>query len=204
MGGDGPAVGWCVPSLALAWVVALRAFPATWPTPGRIFCASSCAAVAGLCAYGALAAAIGTLFSRHPLVAVLVYLMLVEEGLARRRSCSNLLAIGWHLRNIAELPLPATTFMAVTVPWWGSALFALAVTPGLVALTTIGVDAPSTGPIADPMVSIVARDGALEERRLDVSAGDDDDRLLVVGNAAVRAAARPTAADGSTTSPSAR
>jgi hypothetical protein len=52
----------------------------------------------------------------------------------------NLITVHWHLRNIAELPLPDTAFMALTVPWWGSALFAVAVTPGLVWLTTLGVN----------------------------------------------------------------
>jgi len=135
-----PAVAVVVPSLALAWVVAQLRFSGdmadTWPHLLRV----ELAAVLGLCAYGALAAAIGTLFSRHPLVAVLVYLMLIETLLASAPIVLNLVTIAWHLRNIAELPLPDTAFMAVTVPWWGSALFALAVTPGLVALTTIGVN----------------------------------------------------------------
>jgi ABC-type transport system involved in multi-copper enzyme maturation permease subunit len=135
-----PAILVVVPSLALAWVAAQLRFPAdmadTWPHLLRV----ELAAVAGLCAYGALAAAIGTLFSRHPFVAVLVYMMLIEEGLGSSPLVLNLIAVGWHLRNVAELPLPATTFMALTVPWWGSALWALAVTPGLVFLTTIGVN----------------------------------------------------------------
>lgn len=135
-----PAVAVVVPSLALAWVVAQLRFPAdmadTWPHLLRV----ELAAVAGLCAYGALATAIGTLFSRHPLVAVLVYLMLIEAGLGSSPIVLNLITVHWHLRNIAELPLPDTAFMALTVPWWASAIFAVAVTPGLVALTTLGVN----------------------------------------------------------------
>lgn len=135
-----PAIAVVVPSIAIAWVVAQARFPAdmadTWPHLLRV----ELAAVLGLCAYGALAAAIGTLFSRHPLVAVLVYLMLIEAGLGSAPIVLNLITIGWHLRNIAELPLPDTAFMAVAVPWWGSALAALAVTPGLVFLTNVGVN----------------------------------------------------------------
>jgi len=120
--------------------VAQLRFPAdmadTWPHLLRV----ELAAVAGLCAYAALAAAIGTLFSRHPLVAVLVYIMLIEEGLGSAPIVLNLVTVGWHLRNLAELPLPATTFMALSVPWWGSALATLAVTPGLVWLTCVGVN----------------------------------------------------------------
>lgn len=135
-----PAIAVVVPSIAIAWVVAQIRFPAdmadTWPHLLRV----ELAAVLGLCAYGALASAIGTLFSRHPLVAVLVYLMLIEAGLGSAPIVLNLITIGWHLRNIAELPLPDTAFMAVAVPWWGSALAALVVTPGLVFLTNVGVN----------------------------------------------------------------
>jgi len=134
-----PAIAVVVPSLVIAWVVAQLQFSSdmadTWPHLLRV----ELAAVAGLCAYGALAAAIGTLFSRHPLVAVLVYLMLIEAGLGSAPIVLNLITVHWHLRNIAELPLPDTAFMALTVPWWGSAIFAVAVTPLLVWLTNVGV-----------------------------------------------------------------
>jgi ABC-type transport system involved in multi-copper enzyme maturation permease subunit len=135
-----PSLAVVVPSLAIAWLVAQLRFPAdmadTWPHLLRV----ELAAVAGLCAYGALAAAIGTLFSRHPLVAVLVYLMLIEEGLGSAPIVLNLVTVAWHLRNVADLPLPSTSFMALTVPWWASALAAIAVTPGLVWLTCVGVN----------------------------------------------------------------
>ena len=74
----------------------------TWPHLLRV----ELAAVARLCAYGALAAAIGTLFSRHPFVAVLVYFMLIEAGLGSAPIVLNLITVRWHLRNLAELPLP--------------------------------------------------------------------------------------------------
>jgi ABC-type transport system involved in multi-copper enzyme maturation permease subunit len=129
-----------VPSIAIAWVVAQLRFPAdmadTWPHLLRV----ELAAVAGLCAYSALAAAIGTLFSRQPLVAVLIYLIVVEAGLGSAPIVINLVTIHWHLRNIADLPLPATAFMAVTVPWWASAIVAVVVTPGLIALTNLSVN----------------------------------------------------------------
>ena len=135
-----PAIAVVVPSLALAWVVAHLRFAGdmadTWPHLLRV----ELAAVAGLAAYSALAAAIGTLFSRHPLVAVLVYLLLIEVGLGSAPLVLNLITIAWHLRNVAELPLPDTAFMAVSVPWWGSAIVALALTPALVLLTNVGVN----------------------------------------------------------------
>ena len=115
-----PSMAVVVPSLAIAWVVAQLRFPAdmaeTWPHLLRV----ELAAVAGLCAYGALAAAIGTLFSRHPLVAVLVYLMLIELrarlGADRAQPRHHRLAPAQH-RRAAELP--ATSFMALSVPGVG-------------------------------------------------------------------------------------
>jgi ABC-type transport system involved in multi-copper enzyme maturation permease subunit len=134
-----PAIVVVVPSLALAWVVAQLRFPAdmadTWPHLLRV----ELAAVAGVCAYGALATAIGTLFSRHPLVAVLVF-FLIEAALGSAPIVLNLVTVHWHLRNIAELPLPDTAFLSLTVPWWASAIFAVLVTPALVWLTTLGVN----------------------------------------------------------------
>lgn len=135
-----PAIVVTVPSLVVAWLVAGLRFPAdladTWPHLLRVIVA----AVAGLGAYGALALAIGTLFTRHPVIAVLGYLLLVEAALGSAPIVLNLAAIAWHLRNVADLPLPATTFMAVTVPWWASALVALALTPALALLATLGIN----------------------------------------------------------------
>jgi ABC-type transport system involved in multi-copper enzyme maturation permease subunit len=135
-----PAIALTVPSLVVAWLVAQLRFPAdlatTWPHLLRVILA----AVLGLGAYGALALALGTLFSRHPVVAVLGYLLLVEAALGSAPIVLNLVAIAWHLRNVAELPLPSTNFMAVAVPWWASALVALAVTPALAFLATVAVD----------------------------------------------------------------
>ena len=135
-----PSIAIVVPSLALTWLAAMVRFPGdmadTWTHLLRV----ELAAVVGLCAYGALAAAIGTLFSRHPLVAVLVYFILIEEGLGSAPIVLNLVTVGWHLRNVAELPLPETAFMALSVPWWGSAIVALVIGPVLVWLTCVGVD----------------------------------------------------------------
>jgi len=135
-----PALAVVVPSLVLTWLVAMVRFPSdmadTWPHLLHV----ELAAIAGLCAYAALAAAIGTLFSRHPLVAVLVYLLVIEMVLGSAPIVLNLVTISWHLRNVAELPLPETAFMALSVPWWASAIVALGIGPGLVWLTCVGVN----------------------------------------------------------------
>ena len=91
VGGDaaGDGSSWCRRWRSRGWWRSC-ASPPTWPRAGRTFCASSWRRCLGLCAYAALAAAMGTLFSRHPLVAVLVYLMLVEEGLGSAPIVLNL------------------------------------------------------------------------------------------------------------------
>jgi ABC-2 type transport system permease protein len=134
-----PALVLVVPSLLVTWVVAQLRFPAdmadTWVHLLRV----ELAAVAGLMAFGALAMAIGTMFSRHPIVAVLIYLILVEAGLGSAPIVLNLVTVSWHLRNIAELPLPNTAFFMLQVPWWASVVVALGVTPGLTALANLSV-----------------------------------------------------------------
>lgn len=135
-----PAIAVVLPSLALVWLTAMARFPAdlaeTWPHLLRV----ELAAALGLAAYGALSMTLGTVFSRHPMVAVLGYLILVEAGIGSAPIVLNLIAVAWHLRNVAELPLPDTAFMALHVPFWASALVALAVTPLMTFLSTLAVD----------------------------------------------------------------
>jgi len=135
-----PAIAVVVPSLALAWLLAGLRFPAdlgdSWPHLLRV----ELAAAAGLAAYGALALALGALFSRHPVMAVLGYLLLVEAGLGSAPIVLDVVAIAWHLRNLAELPLPETAFLTLSVPWWVSALVALALTPALTFVAAAVVD----------------------------------------------------------------
>ena len=135
-----PAIAVVVPSLLLAWLVAHVRFPADMATTWLHLLRVELAAVAGLCAFGALAMTLGTVFSRHPIVAVLVYLLAIEAGLGSAPIVLNLVALSWHLRNLAELPLPDTTFMALQVPWWVSALVAVAATPLLTFLSTVAVN----------------------------------------------------------------
>ena len=54
----------------------------------------------------ALSSAIGCLFTRHPFAATCGYLLLVEAGLASAPIVLNLASMSWHLRNMAELPMP--------------------------------------------------------------------------------------------------
>jgi ABC-type transport system involved in multi-copper enzyme maturation permease subunit len=135
-----PLVIVLVPTLLVTWLIALARFPGdmieSWPHLVRV----ELAAVLGLCGFGALALALGTVFSRHPIVAVLGYLGLIELGLSAVPVVLNRLTLTWHLRNLAELPLPATEFAALDVPAWGSAIIAAGVTPLLLWLASLSVN----------------------------------------------------------------
>ena len=108
-----PAIAVVVPSLAIAWLVARAALPGrladTWPHLLRV----ELAAVAGLCAYRRAGGG-----DRHGVLAPsarggAVYLLLIEAGLGSAPIVINFVTVAWHLRNLAELPLPATAFMAL-------------------------------------------------------------------------------------------
>ncbi|HWE28591.1 MAG TPA: ABC transporter permease [Polyangia bacterium] len=129
-----PALAVIVPSIAISWTVANLRFPdyfaSEWPHLLRV----EAAAVLGLAFYGALAATLGSAFSRHPLIVVLLYLVFIEEFLGAAPIVLDMLAASWHLRNLAGLPLPPTQFLVIAVPAWLSALLLAVVTPALLAL----------------------------------------------------------------------
>ena len=134
-----PAMAIIAPSLAISWALSNARFPEDfareWPHLLRV----EAAALIGLGFYGALAVTIGSIFSRHPLIAVLGYLLLIEEALGSAPIVLDLLAGSWHLRNLAQLPLPSTQFLMVGVPAWLSALIVLVVTPLLLILCMLSV-----------------------------------------------------------------
>ena len=137
--GIAPLVIVIVPTLVVAWLIAMARYPSDmidgWPHLLRV----EAAAVLGVCAFGALSLTLGTVFSRHPFVAVVVYLGLIEAGLGSTPVLLNLVAVTWHLRNLADLPLPALRFVSLDVPAWGSALVAAGVTPLFLWLAALGV-----------------------------------------------------------------
>jgi hypothetical protein len=124
-----PSLAVVVPSLALAWLVAHVRDPAdmaeTWPHLGAV----EGAAVAAIAGYGALAILLGTLLSRHPVVAVLGYLVVVEMGLGSTSTIVHLATLSWHVRNLADLPRPSTSMLASELPRWASAVVAFAFAP---------------------------------------------------------------------------
>lgn len=101
------------------------------------------AATLGVIVFGALAAVIGSWFTRHPFLAVMLYLLLIEALVGSLPVIINLLAISWHLRNLAGLPLPESTFFSseFQVPMSVSA----SVVAGLGLLALIGAASGVSG-----------------------------------------------------------
>jgi hypothetical protein len=139
-------VGLLSASVAVSFAIALLVPPAgpreLWnelPALGRALAA----VVLGVPAVGALALLLGTWFPRHPLVVVLGFFFLVEGVLGSLPLLTVLLALGWHLRNIAQVgalaePPAATDLPALTtvsLPPLGSA----AVLLGVTLLALVGV-----------------------------------------------------------------
>jgi hypothetical protein len=64
---------------------------------------------------------------------------LIEAGLGSTPIVLAMGTVSWHLRNLAELPLPASQFMVMQLPAWGSALVGAIVAPLLLWLAAVGV-----------------------------------------------------------------
>ncbi len=116
-------------SIAIVWLLAMLRFREDMPAalPGLL--RGEAAALLGVMAFSALACAFGSLFTKHPFVAVAVYLLLVEAGIGSTPIVLHFLAVSWHLRNLAGLLPPSTAgFLSLDVPAWGSALWVSIVT----------------------------------------------------------------------------
>jgi ABC-type transport system involved in multi-copper enzyme maturation permease subunit len=120
-----PAVLVTVASIGLTWVISMIRFPQDYADTAMHLVRVECAAVLGVTAFAALSTALGSLFTKHPFMATSGYLLLVEAGLGSTPIVLNLLSVSWHLRNVADLPLPQVAFMALHVPPWGSSIVPL-------------------------------------------------------------------------------
>lgn len=87
---------------------------------GRVVAAASL----GVVVFGAIAAVVGSWFTRHPFVAVMGYLLLVEAMFGSLPVIINLVAMSWHLRNLAGLPLTTSAFFSseLSIPMYVSTL----------------------------------------------------------------------------------
>jgi ABC-type transport system involved in multi-copper enzyme maturation permease subunit len=121
-------------SLSFVWLIAMARFPSDYAETLPHFLRVEAAAVLGVAAYAALATALGTLFTRHPFVAVAGYILVIEAGLGSAPIVLNLGAIAWHLRNLAERVQPVNDSFALPVPALVSAAIVLVATPALLAV----------------------------------------------------------------------
>jgi ABC-type transport system involved in multi-copper enzyme maturation permease subunit len=103
-------------ALALAWGVAIVRPPPELGPEVTHFARTLAGALLGVAVFGAVAIFIGSIFTRHPLVASLVYLALVESGLGSAPLVINLGALSWHLRNVGELGQPSNYLFSLHVP----------------------------------------------------------------------------------------
>jgi ABC-type transport system involved in multi-copper enzyme maturation permease subunit len=111
----GPTLGMAALSVALTWALAMIRFPQDYAETAGHLARAEIATVVGVFAYAGVATLFGSWFTRHPFVAVLGYLLLVEAGLGSAPIVLNLLAMSWHLRNLAQLALP-TGSLTLDVP----------------------------------------------------------------------------------------
>ena len=130
-------------SIGLTWLISMMRFVGDMPVTAPHLLRAELAGILGVVAFTALASMLGALFTRHPFVAVMGYLLIVEAGLGSAPIALNLLAVSWHVRNLAELPIPEVEFMAFHLPAWGSALavtFVGGLGVGLASLSVNGAD----------------------------------------------------------------
>jgi hypothetical protein len=132
-------------SVAGVYLISLARFPGDLAEQLPHLAATLAAVALGTVAFTALALALGTAFSRHPLVAVAAYLLIVEAGLGSAPILLNLAALSWHLRNLAGLPVPDVVFLVVHVPAAISALLVAAVAALCLLLASASVTSAEIG-----------------------------------------------------------
>jgi ABC-type transport system involved in multi-copper enzyme maturation permease subunit len=121
-------------ALALAWGLCLTRLTTDFGPELLHFLRTELAAVLGVAAFGAVAAALGTAFVRHPLIAAILYLLVVEAWLGSQPVVLNVVAVSWHLRNVADLGQPSNFGPTAHIPAALSALLLLGLPPALLTL----------------------------------------------------------------------
>ncbi len=117
-----PTIVVTVVAVAACWLLAMVRVPDRMAEQLPHLAQAELAAVLGTLAFASLASVLGSLFTRHPFMGVIAYLLVVEAGLGSAPVVLNLLAISWHLRNLADLPLAEVSFFALHVPGWISGI----------------------------------------------------------------------------------
>jgi ABC-type transport system involved in multi-copper enzyme maturation permease subunit len=93
----------CTLSVTLAYLVCMLREPSDIGTEIGLLGRAVAAAALGALAFGALATAIGSLFPRRPVVATLVYLIVVEGLFGHIPGFLKAVALSFHLRVVAGL-----------------------------------------------------------------------------------------------------
>ena len=97
----------CTASVVLAYVVCMLRDPSDIGTEIGLLGRAVAAAALGAVAFGALATAIGALFPRRPVVATLVYLLIVEGLFGHIPGFLKAISLSFHLRVVAGLHQPS-------------------------------------------------------------------------------------------------
>jgi ABC-type transport system involved in multi-copper enzyme maturation permease subunit len=93
----------CTLSVALTYVVCMLRDPSELGTAIGLLGRAAAATSLGALAFGALATAIGALFPRRPVIATLVYLLLIEGLFGHIPGFLKAIALSFHLRVVAGL-----------------------------------------------------------------------------------------------------
>ncbi len=103
-------------AVALAWGLSMTRLSTEFGPELVHFLRSEAAALLGVVVFGALAITIGSVFVKHPLVAALIYWLAVEATLGSTPLIVNVVALSWHLRNLADLGQPSNFGPTAHVP----------------------------------------------------------------------------------------
>jgi ABC-type transport system involved in multi-copper enzyme maturation permease subunit len=93
----------CTASVALTFLVSMLRDPGEIASEAGLLGRAVLAAALGALAFGALATAIGALFPRRPVVAALVYLLVVDGLFGHIPGFLKAIALSFHLRVVAGL-----------------------------------------------------------------------------------------------------
>jgi ABC-type transport system involved in multi-copper enzyme maturation permease subunit len=121
-------------ALLLSWALSMIRLSSDFVPELIHFLRTELGALLGVAAFGALAIAIGTFFVKHPLIAAIVYLLVIEATIGSTPLVINAVALSWHLRNLADLGQPSNFGPTAHIPVLISAAILVIAPPGLLAL----------------------------------------------------------------------
>jgi ABC-type transport system involved in multi-copper enzyme maturation permease subunit len=121
-------------SLLVAWGLSMLRLSTPFFPELVHFARTEIGAILGVAAFGALAITLGTFFVKHPLIAAIVYLLLIEATVGSTPLVINVVSLSWHLRNLADLGQPSNFGPTAHIPVAISTGILLIAPAGLLAL----------------------------------------------------------------------